>query len=372
MKKFRKVSTRLRFNPFLAATLLFTLFFSGLKANEERVIVYDNIFNTSGEYFSMETEFGDEVILAGSARIFRSFELEYFAEFTQDNDHKVIVRFYLNDGPEVAPGAKAPGTLLLQTEAYNLAPGRNTISFEASDLSFDQDLILPNVFTWTIETQGFDNTNDSFGILLSDPVYIGNSFRDFWNVEAENGEFGPRIFSDRRTAANFSQRIYASGGKAGEPNDQIEEKPFVFQIIDFDQESSNWSFLVDGTENTRFSLEFSPDLNDWVPIISLRTQKEPTPLTLKQPIEGQSIFFRTLYSDPQLEDFIVDRTNITAGEVDLKVLGDVGLNIRIEWTSDFSEWRPLVKLTVGNQKASYLHKLPNGIENAFYRVIVLP
>lgn len=371
MKILDIVCAGLKQRPWSLALLMLTLIGNTSLANDESVLVYDNVFNTSGEFFSMDVEFGDEVILAGTARVFENFEIEYFGQFAQDNNHKAVIRFYLNDGAEVAPGVKAPGTLLVESDPLILAPGRNNLSFDADDIGSDEDLILPNVFTWTIEIQGFNGNNDKFGILLSDPVYIGNSFRDFWNVEADSGEFGPRLFSDG-TAANFSQRIYASGGEAGEPNDQKEDKPFVFRITDFDAESNNWTFYVDGTEDTRYSLEFSSDLTQWTSIISLRTAKEPTPLTFKLPLEGSKIFFRTVYSDPKLEDFIVDKTNIYEGEVDLKVIGGNGLNVRIEWKSEFTGWRPLVNLTVANQEASYVHQLPFEVFEADYRIIVLP
>lgn len=341
-------------------------------ADEDKpVLVYDNIFNTDGNYFGMEVEFGDEVILSGTARTFSQFQLEYFGEFTPAGKHKAVIRFYENDGTEVHPNVKAPGTLIFESRSLPLKPGRNAIDIKAGLNGVAIDMELPNVFTWTVALEGFDDPEDDFGIFLSDPVRIGRSFKDFWAYDPETDDFGPRLFTDN-TAANFSQRVFATGGEAGEVNETIVVKPFRFEITDFDTASGNWSFLVDGTEKTRFTLESSSDLDKWTTIVSLSLGKNPLPLTFQFPLNGDQIFFRTLYADPKLDGIVVDRSSPVKGLVDVKVLGDIGLKVRLEWTSDFTEWTPLINLTLESESAIYSHVLPEGVENSFYRAIVVP
>lgn len=338
---------------------------------QDPVLIYDNIFNTNGDFFGMDVEFGDEVALSGTARQFRRFEIEYFGKFVPQGKHKAIIRFYANDGTEVVPNVRAPGSLLFESPQIVLFPGRNALTIESGTSEVLTNLILPNVFTWTIEKVGFEDPEEEFGIFLSDPIRIGQSFKDFWAFNTDQDDFRPRLFTDR-TPANFSQRIYAIGGEAGTVNEEIVEKPFSFTLNSFDEPTATWDFLIDGTQGTTFAIETSNDMHTWQTLINLALGDKPIPLVFNYPLEGNEIFFRAVYSDPQLEDFNVDLSDILNGNINLEVIGNAGLKVRIEWTSTFDEWRPLINLTVEEDKAEYLHELPIGTLMAFYRVIVLP
>ena len=67
-----------------------------VKAQE---VVYNNTdpANRQETYTSEKREFGDEVELAGSARLVTEIYFEYYANFTPQGDEKARVRIYSNE-----------------------------------------------------------------------------------------------------------------------------------------------------------------------------------------------------------------------------------------------------------------------------------
>lgn len=364
-----------KFYSWLANIVILAMFLmpgSVVNAQDEQLLVYDNIFNTNGNFFSLGTEFGDEISLGGTAREFEKFELEYFGKFTTSGDEKAVIRFYKNDGDEVGPGAVAPGTLLYQSPAIGVRNGRNAFVLEAGSTGALSELVLPNTFTWTIEISGIDLGTEQFGIMLSNPVHIGSSFKDFWALNTETDDFGPKLFADG-TAANFSQRVYASGGIAGTPNlPTIEIKPFVFKLMNYDPATKSWHIFADGTEKTRFVIETSTNLKDWDTLFGYTLKNKAENFFFNMDFGSDIVFFRAVYNNPKLEEFNIDRTNLESGVVTLDITGDPGLKVRIEWTEDLLTWRPLLNVVVNAAKKTYDHILPEEVTQAFYRVIVVP
>src|SRR5690348_9147906 len=63
------------------------------------VVVYDDSTDYSGQFNHTTNEYGDEIILAGTARLVTQFQFEYYGGFTPQGDESARVRFYSNTGP---------------------------------------------------------------------------------------------------------------------------------------------------------------------------------------------------------------------------------------------------------------------------------
>src|SRR5687767_11220460 len=81
-------------------------------------IVYNNTTNNLRLTFTNNFEFGDQVILGGTARQLTSFALEYSGTNFSGNE-TARVRFYKNDGPG-SGGQASPGTLMWDSELFQL------------------------------------------------------------------------------------------------------------------------------------------------------------------------------------------------------------------------------------------------------------
>ena len=162
-------------------------------------IIYDNTANFEQLFNDSTLENGDEIRLAGTARVVTEFSFEYYGEFAISGDETARVRFYEMNG---APGDNAfatPGTLLYESASFNIASGYKTVTI--SDLA----LYVPgNAFTWTVDFDG-TSAQESVGLLYYDPPTIGSSDPYFW--EKENGVWSAVATDD--AGNNFAARVTA-------------------------------------------------------------------------------------------------------------------------------------------------------------------
>src|SRR4051812_49303027 len=63
-------------------------------------IVYEDSTNYSGQFNHSANEYGDEIILAGTARLVTQFQFEYYGSFTPDGNESARLRFYSNTGTD--------------------------------------------------------------------------------------------------------------------------------------------------------------------------------------------------------------------------------------------------------------------------------
>jgi hypothetical protein len=170
-----------------------------LTAAARGAIVYDNSSNFEGLFNDSKLESGDEVTLAGTARLITEFAFEYYGEFSATGDETARVRFYKMDG---APGENpfaTPGTLLYESSAFSLQSGYRTVTI--SDLA----LFVPgDTFMWSVEFSGVTE-QESVGLLYYDPPTVGSSDAYFW--EEENGVWSAVATDD--AGNNFGARVTA-------------------------------------------------------------------------------------------------------------------------------------------------------------------
>jgi len=165
------------------ALLLASVLLMGASASAE--IIYSNTNSDSNLRFGPTTQFGDEIILAGTARTLTSFSFEYWALNAGtvspglSPTAAVQVRFYINDGPLFNTYA-TPGTKFYDSGPFVIgtfgATDRNTVNYTTADfLAAGWNGFIPtNSFTWTVEFSGLDG-NDAAGLDVYYPPTVGSS-----------------------------------------------------------------------------------------------------------------------------------------------------------------------------------------------------
>jgi hypothetical protein len=192
---------------FLKGLLLTLAIGLGLPANAAE-IVYDNSADYSGFDYESTNEFGDEVILGGTARVVTEIQLEYYAQYTPQGDEIGRVRFYSNTGPAWMgnPDYPTPASPPLYEQTFQLTNG-----YQVAVISVP-DVVVPNSFTWTVQFLGISqtSTNDRAGLLFYGAAdgapAIGQSFNDFW--ERLPSGWAP-LFREDVPKNNFGARILA-------------------------------------------------------------------------------------------------------------------------------------------------------------------
>jgi hypothetical protein len=164
---------------FLKSVILAVAVSVGISAGAAEII-YDN----SGIYLQRDyestNEFGDEVLLAGTARFVTEFQLEMYAQFVPNGTQFGRLRFYQNTGPNWRgnPDYPTPASPPLYEQTFQISTGFQVIVVEVPNV------LVPDHFTWTVQFLGISqtSTNDRAGVLNYDPPSIGQSFDDFWEL----------------------------------------------------------------------------------------------------------------------------------------------------------------------------------------------
>jgi hypothetical protein len=194
-------------------------------------VVYDSTSNRSDRWVSnrspingRQIEFGDEISLAGTARVVTSFVFEYFGDITPGTSTgaSAVVRFYANDGamhtPSSGPAAPMPASLKWESAPIAIS-GFN--QFKEVTLSIP-NIVVPDKLTWTIEFSGLTGAAGSqAGLTISDPVTVGailptsngsfliGSYSDYWGKTDPTRADSWALFVIPPNRANFHARITA-------------------------------------------------------------------------------------------------------------------------------------------------------------------
>lgn len=166
-----------------------------------QTVVYNNTETPLNSYFASLREFGDQVTISGGGFIADTFQFEYFATGLSGGE-KAFVRFYANNGVPVNElGTQAPGQILWESPAIDLANGNFPITI--TDLA-GLNIALPQSFTWTVRTTGVTD-GEVFGLKLYDPPSVGSSFDDLWRF----GTDGWELVQIPGSTANFGALLVA-------------------------------------------------------------------------------------------------------------------------------------------------------------------
>jgi len=200
-------------------------------------IVYDNSSNFEGLFNDSKLETGDEVTLAGTARLITEFAFEYYGEFTATGDETARVRFYKMDGAAGENPFATPGTLLYESAAFSIQSGYKSVTI--SDLA----LFVPgDTFMWSVEFSGVTE-QESIGLLYYDPPTVGSSDAYFW--EKENGVWSAVATDD--SGNNFGARVTAVQ---------------ALQITQVNPTEAGVALILIGTTSGRtYTIEYKSDLS---------------------------------------------------------------------------------------------------------------
>lgn len=165
----------------------------GRSAAAQPQVIFDNTPNLINQApaFFLAQEYGDELLLAGSARQVNQFQFAYHGDFGATTKASYVLRFYANDGTDSIAGAGValrPKSLLWESSPLELFNGVNQVTLDIPDV------VVPDGFTWTISFSGIDGTpGKRAALMLANPAVIGallagtpampellGSYDDFW------------------------------------------------------------------------------------------------------------------------------------------------------------------------------------------------
>ncbi len=192
-------------------------------------VVYDSTSNRSDTWVSnisptnrRQIEIGDEISLAGSARMVTSFVFEYFGDIAPGTSPgaNAVVRFYANDGglhvPSSGPAAPMPQTLLWESAPFQVLGNKE---FREVTLSVP-NIVVPDKITWSIQFNGLTGASQA-GLTISDPVTVGavlptsngtfllGSYSDYWGKTDPLRSDSWALFVIPPNRANFHAKLTA-------------------------------------------------------------------------------------------------------------------------------------------------------------------
>ena len=169
-------------------------------------VVYDNSVEFSEFNYEHVDEYGDEVILAGTARAVTEIQIEYYANFPVNGDELGRVRFYANTGPTWGTNLDyhLPAEPPRFEKTFALDQGYQTAVISVPNV------VVPDSFTWTVQFLGIsqNGTTDRAGLLFYGSATVGASYDDFWQRSPTAG-WGPVQVMEAPFKNNFGARILA-------------------------------------------------------------------------------------------------------------------------------------------------------------------
>jgi hypothetical protein len=178
-------------------------------------IVFENTstrlsFGGVDQGYSSTNEFGDQIVLADTAREVDQFSFQYFLKVNSGVSTGLEVariRFYANDGGMVS-GANSPGTMLWDSGDFSIPVSDGFVKTLPVP-----NIVVPDTFTWTIL---FGNVlpTETTGLPLYNPPTVGSDFSDFWELNGSSWE----LRFNRNFPVNFDASVDAIGMAVPEPS----------------------------------------------------------------------------------------------------------------------------------------------------------
>jgi hypothetical protein len=153
-----------------AAACLAVSAFMGVNASAQNII-YDNSSGPLGQRTGEgNTEIGDQVIFAGTARTVQQVSFEYFVGGgTPGLSGNETATFFMY---RIDSATKLPSTLLYTSPTFNLVPATSGGFGTATISGISVD--VPDQIAWTVSFAGLENS-ESAGLLFYNPPSVGSS-----------------------------------------------------------------------------------------------------------------------------------------------------------------------------------------------------
>ena len=198
------------FTPIILSFLLFsTLTPSSIFASTPEVI-YDNTTTAMMDttlsparqrYANALVEYGDELQLAGSARLITDIYFEYFGNFASSVGKSARVRIYNNTTPWDS-FRNSPTDTLFESDFFQVYSGYHVQHLQNLSIS------VPDTITLGLSFSGL-GPNEDAGFLMYSPPTVGASFNEFWRRIPGGWEAFRYSTVDPTYKANASIRILA-------------------------------------------------------------------------------------------------------------------------------------------------------------------
>ena len=186
-------------NVLLASLAVGAGFLAAGASIAQAAVVYHNYTTPSGALNPLGLQIGDQVVMGGpvtggagaNMAALTRFQCEVYASrYTGSPTIQAQVRFYANDGTPQGTSPR-PGSVLWNSGVFPIqltasigGPTYYNLNFLSSDpLSGLQNVIVPQIFTWSIQFSGLGGGDA--GVVLYSPPTVGGSSgipgsSDFW------------------------------------------------------------------------------------------------------------------------------------------------------------------------------------------------
>ncbi len=327
-------------------------------------IVYDNTLTPEDSFLGATspygpTEFGDEIALAGTARIVTEFQFEYYADFTPTGRETARIRFYRNDGKTRLYRFLFPSTLLWDSGTFPIYTNYNSKTLIVPYVG------VPSDFTWTVEFGGVSqDPGDQAGLLFYNPPTIGGllnegrfgSYDDYWK---RVGIFWALFNFGGHPVANFGCRVTAIDERV-DLTSSVDPATGLVQLT--------WS----GEQPEAYLVQSSTDLQQWNTLGSARMQGSGPTVSFVDRTSATN--GRTFYRVVRLAT-ILDTPTVTSpprpqdGALQVQWVGNPNALYSIQTAARLNVW---TNYTVARADASgyFQAALPVGSQGTqFYRAV---
>ena len=161
--------------------------------------------HVGGGNFSYTTsaEYGDEVILAGTARVLTGISFEYAANYASTAG--LTFRLYDQTGPLIS-GSASPGVTIYE-KTMDILNGGATVNI---NFGLDWSNVLPDRLTYTVQFTGLIPGNTAGLIAPGGIPVVGLSGEDFWEKTGPGAnDWALKAFGPGSPTENFVTTITA-------------------------------------------------------------------------------------------------------------------------------------------------------------------
>jgi hypothetical protein len=293
-------------------------------------VVFDNTQTDQATFWPSTSEYGDEIQLAGSARVITAIHMEYYGDFEPPTGtEKVRVRLYAKDGPPIHfpdLDITSPGTLLYESEKQAIYPGYNVLTLNQLSVP------VSNVVIWTVQFEGCAGTypgmgySNRAGLMFYHPPVVGQSYDDFWMNKPEEGWMVYNFPSNIK--ANYGIRLEAGP----EPPLEILSNTALAE--------GGRELVLNGPGFRTAELQCSPDETNWTTLRFIPFLGQPVTYVDRGAPQEEPRYYRLNLPTNDVLSLVAVGFN-PYREFQLKLLGAPSRRFFFEGSADFQHWSVL-------------------------------